>query len=236
MEEASRFSIPTSRETTSEPPVMERSDDDPHRPLPPEVEPPAGLTAEEYAALRPAIESHHRYDVGPGQCSSILAQRIRAPAATVWSVVRRFDRPQIYKHFVRSCSLKDGGSRGEDLRPGCLREVSIITGLPASTSTERLDLLDDGRRALGFTIIGGEHRLRNYRSVTTVDEIPARGDQEGSEARTVVLESYVVDVPEGNTVDDTKLFADTVVRLNLQKLASVTEAMAEAARRSATTS
>ncbi|XP_064935276.1 abscisic acid receptor PYL10-like [Musa acuminata AAA Group] len=182
---------------------------------------PAGLTAEEYAGLRSAIETHHRYDVGPGQCSSILAQRIRAPAATVWSVVRRFDRPQIYKHFIRSCALKDGSDGGGELRPGCLREVSVITGLPASTSTERLDLIDDGRRVLGFTIVGGEHRLRNYRSVTTVDELPAG---EGGEPRTVVLESYVVDVPEGNTVDDTKLFADTVVRLNLQKLASVTEA------------
>ncbi|KAJ8468105.1 hypothetical protein OPV22_030657 [Ensete ventricosum] len=184
---------------------------------------PAGLTAEEYAGLRSTIEAYHRYDVGTGQCSSILAQRMRAPAATVWSVVRRFDRPQIYKHFIRSCTLKDGSG---EVRPGCLREVSVITGLPASTSTERLDLIDDGRRVLGFTIVGGEHRLRNYRSVTTVDELPAG---EGGEPRTVVLESYVVDVPEGNTVDDTKLFADTVVRLNLQKLASVSEA---AARRS----
>ena len=40
---------------------------------------------------------------------------------------------------------------------------------------------------------------------------------------TVVLESYVVDVPEGNTEDDTRMFADTVVRLNLQKLKSVVE-------------
>lgn len=42
---------------------------------------------------------------------------------------------------------------------------------------------------------------------------------------TVVLESYVVDVPEGNTEEDTRLFADTVVKLNLQKLASVCESM-----------
>jgi abscisic acid receptor PYR/PYL family len=41
-----------------------------------------------------------------------------------------------------------------------------------------------------------------------------------------VLESYVVDVPEGNTEDDTRLFADTVIRLNLQKLKSVAEANA----------
>ncbi|XP_010933482.1 abscisic acid receptor PYR1 [Elaeis guineensis] len=187
---------------------------------------PAGLTAEEQEEVRPTIEEYHRYRVGPGQCSSLLSQRIRAPAATVWSVVRSFDRPQIYKHFIRSCAIKGGG----EVRVGCLREVSVISGLPASTSTERLDVLDEDRRVAGFSIIGGEHRLRNYRSVTTVTEF-----RPGGEIWTVVLESYVVDVPEGNTVDDTRLFADTFVRLNLQKLASVTEAMAAKASASAST-
>ncbi|XP_008796322.3 abscisic acid receptor PYR1-like [Phoenix dactylifera] len=181
----------------------------------------AGLTVEEQEELRTTIEAHHVYRVEPGQCFSLLAQRIRAPAATVWSVVRRFDRPQIYKHFIRSCAIKGGG----DVRVGCLRDVSVISGLPASTSMERLDVLDEDRRVAGFSIIGGEHRLRNYRSVTTVSEL----GRPGGGIWTVVLESYVVDVPEGNTVDDTRLFADTVVRLNLQKLASVTEAMAAAA-------
>ncbi|XP_042393682.1 abscisic acid receptor PYL10-like [Zingiber officinale] len=183
---------------------------------------PAGLTAEEYADLRPRIDSHHRYRVGPGQCSSLLAQRIRAPAAAVWSVVRRFDSPQVYKHFIRSCAISGGA--GEEIRPGCLREVSVISGLPASTSTERLDVLDEDRRVSGFTIVGGEHRLRNYRSVTTVDELRGGGGQ----IRAVVLESYIVDVPEGNTEEDTRLFADTVVRLNLQKLSSVAAAAAAA--------
>jgi hypothetical protein len=45
------------------------------------------------------------------------------------------------------------------LRPGRLREVSVISGLPASTSTERLDLLDDASRVFGFSITGSEHRL-----------------------------------------------------------------------------
>ncbi|PKA58010.1 Abscisic acid receptor PYR1 [Apostasia shenzhenica] len=190
--------------------------------LPAERDPPAGLTAEEYEALRPTIEAHHSYQVGSGQCSSMMAQRIRAPAATVWSVVRRFDRPQIYKHFIRSCAIKGGG----EVRAGCLREVSVISGLPASTSTERLDILDDERRVTGFTIIGGEHRLRNYRSATTVTEFGGSDREGAGGVWTAVLESYVVDVPEGNTEDDTRLFADTVVRLNLQKLAAVTESMA----------
>lgn len=108
---------------------------------------------------------------------------------------------------------------------GSTRDVTVISGLPAATSTERLDILDDERHVFGFSIIGGEHRLRNYRSVTTVHELNDDG-----KTWTVVLESYVVDVPEGNTEEDTRLFADTVVKLNLQKLATVTETMAGEAR------
>lgn len=104
---------------------------------------------------------------------------------------------------------------------GCTRDVNVISGLPAATSTERLDLLDDDRHVTGFSITGGEHRLKNYRSVTTV-----HGFERDGRIWTVVLESYVVDVPEGNSEEDTRLFADTVVKLNLQKLASVTEGLA----------
>ncbi|KAJ1296150.1 hypothetical protein BS78_01G277400 [Paspalum vaginatum] len=182
-----------------------------------------GLTAVEYEQLRSTVEAHHRYAVGAGQCSSLLAQRIHAPPSAVWAIVRRFDCPQVYKHFIRSCALRPDAEAGDALRPGRLREVSVISGLPASTSTERLDLLDDAARVFGFSITGGEHRLRNYRSVTTVSEL------EGPGICTVVLESYVVDVPDGNTEDDTRLFADTVIRLNLQKLKSVAEANAAAA-------
>lgn len=103
---------------------------------------------------------------------------------------------------------------------GDTRDVNVVSGLPAASSTERLDILDDHRHVTGFTITGGEHRLRNYRSVTSVHEF----DHDGG-IWTVVLESYIVDVPEGNTEEDTRVFADTVVRLNLQMLASVTEAM-----------
>lgn len=102
----------------------------------------------------------------------------------------------------------------------------MISGLPALTSTERLDILDDERFVMGFSIIGGEHRLRNYRSVATVHEVAGSA---GDEISTIVLESYVVDVPEGNTEEDTRLFADTVVKLNLQKLASVAESLARGA-------
>ncbi|PKI57132.1 hypothetical protein CRG98_022422 [Punica granatum] len=178
---------------------------------------PAGLTWDEFNELVPVVRELHTYRLTPGRCSSLLAQRIHAPRATVWSIVRRFDRPQVYKHFIKSCSVGDDFT----LTAGCTRYVSVITGLPAETSTERLDMLDDERHITGFSIIGGEHRLRNYRSVTSVHEIHRDG-----KVWTVVLESYVVDVPGGNTEEDTRLFADTVVKLNLQKLAAIAEGLA----------
>ncbi|KAK8691006.1 hypothetical protein V6N13_074527 [Hibiscus sabdariffa] len=178
---------------------------------------PPGLTHDEFRELIPTITQFHTYSVGPDKCSSLLAQRINAPSDVVWSVVRRFDKPQTYKHFIKSCAVKDGFQ----MVVGCTRDVNVISGLPAATSTERLDILDDDLKVTGFSIIGGEHRLRNYRSVTTV-----HGFERDGKIWTVVLESYVVDVPEGNTEEDTRLFADTVVKLNLQKLASVTEGLA----------
>ncbi|XP_058224392.1 abscisic acid receptor PYR1-like [Rhododendron vialii] len=178
---------------------------------------PPSLTQDEFTEINHFISEFHTYRVNPGQCSSLLAQRVHAPRYVVWSIVRQFDKPQTYKHFIKSCTV------GEDfdMTPGCTREVNVISGLPAATSTERLDVLDDDRCVTGFSITGGEHRLRNYKSLTTVHELEREG-----RIWTVVLESYLVDVPEGNTEEDTRLFADTVVRLNLQKLASLAEGLA----------
>lgn len=117
-----------------------------------------------------------------------------------------------YKHFIKSCSMRgDGGV-------GSIRDVTVVSGLPASTSTERLEILDDDRHLLSFRVVGGEHRLNNYRSVTSVNEFTSLGN---GRVYTIVLESYIVDIPEGNTGEDTKMFVDTVVKLNLQKLAVV---------------
>lgn len=178
---------------------------------------PPGLTQDEFDDLNRFISEFHTYELAKNRCSSLLAQRIHAPLDTVWSIVRRFDKPQTYKHFIKNCTVTDGFK----MAVGDTRDVNVISGLPAATSTERLNILDDDRHVTGFSIIGGEHRLRNYRSVTTVHEMERDG-----RIWTVVLESYVVDVPEGNTEEDTRLFADTVVKLNLQKLATVTEGMA----------
>lgn len=172
--------------------------------------PPQGLMEEEYRHLKPLIETYHKFEPTPNTCTSLITQRIDAPAEAVWPLVRSFDNPQKYKHFVKSCNMRGDGSVGS------IRDVTVVSGLPASTSTERLEILDDDKHILSFRVVGGEHRLNNYRSVTSVNEFNS-----GGKLYTLVIESYIVDIPEGNTGEDTKMFVDTVVKLNLQKLGIV---------------
>ncbi|KAJ8435897.1 hypothetical protein Cgig2_010930 [Carnegiea gigantea] len=134
-----------------------------------------------------------------------------------WSRKVAFDKPQAYKHFIKSCKIK---TRHDNLViVGSIREVTVISGLPAETSIERLEMLDDERRVLSFKVLRGEHCLMNYCSATSVNkmrEIKGR-------VYTLVVESYSVDIPVGNTSEETKMFADTFVKLNLQKLAQISE-------------
>ncbi|KQJ94110.1 abscisic acid receptor PYL2 [Brachypodium distachyon] len=199
------------------------------------------LTEAERRSLAPVVAAHHTFP-GSGQsspspspgkkktCTSLVTQRVDAPLAAVWAIVRGFATPQRYKHFIKSCAL----AAGDGATVGSVREVTVVSGLPASTSTERLEILDDDRHVLSFRVVGGEHRLRNYRSVTSVTEFssppppePEEKEKEetqdaaASSSYCVVVESYVVDVPEGNTEEDTRMFTDTVVKLNLQKLAAI---------------
>ncbi|KAJ1416277.1 START-like domain superfamily [Sesbania bispinosa] len=171
------------------------------------------LVVKPATAVPDAVARYHTHAVAPNQCCSAVVQETTASVATVWSVVRRFDNPQAYKNFVKSCHVIGG-----DGEVGTLREVHIISGLPAARSTERLEILDEERHVLSFSVVGGEHRLANYRSVTTLHP---SGD--GSGSGTVVVESYVVDVPPGNTKEDTRVFVDTIVRCNLQSLAQTAE-------------
>ncbi|KAK4363582.1 hypothetical protein RND71_018823 [Anisodus tanguticus] len=159
---------------------------------------------------------YNTHVVGPNQCCSSVVQAISAPIDTVWSLVRRFDNPQAYKQFVKSCHVIVG-----DGDVGTLREVRVVSGLPAASSTERLEILDDEKHVLSFSVIGGDHRLNNYRSVTTLHR-----EEEDDEA-TVVVESYEVDVPQGNTKEETCVFVDTIVRCNLQSLAQIAENLAK---------
>ncbi|KAH0734013.1 hypothetical protein KY285_009720 [Solanum tuberosum] len=136
---------------------------------------PQGLTQEEFAELEPLIRNYHTFEDLPNTCTSLVTQRIDAPVDVVWPFVRRFDNPEKYKHFIKSCRIVSG-----DGGVGSIREVTVVSGIPASTSTERLEILDDEKHILSFRVVG-----------------------------------------EGNTGEDTKMFTDTVVKLNLQKLALV---------------
>lgn len=73
---------------------------------------------------------------------------------------------------------------------------------------------------IGFSVVGGDHRLSNYKSVTTLHS---------SGTGTVVVESYEVDVPEENSKEDTCVFVDTIVRCNLQSLAKIAMSRSKAA-------
>ncbi|KAK4342684.1 hypothetical protein RND71_038500 [Anisodus tanguticus] len=161
-----------------------------------------------------SVVKYHTHSVSPNQCCSAVIQRISAPVSAVWSVVRRFDNPQAYKHFVKSCHVIGG-----DGNVGTVREVRVISGLPAASSMERLEILDEERHVISFSVVGGDHRLANYRSVTTLHSDPSSGNI----GTTIVVESYVVDVPHGNTKEETCVFVDTIVKCNLQSLSQIAD-------------
>ncbi|XP_054780750.1 abscisic acid receptor PYL9-like [Prosopis cineraria] len=161
------------------------------------------------------IRRHHRHEPGENQCTSALVKHIRAPVHLVWSLVRRFDQPQKYKPFVSRCIVQG------DLDIGSVREVNVKSGLPATTSTEMLEQLDDEEHILGIRIVGGDHRLRNYSSIITVHPEVIDG-----RPGTMVIESFMVDVPDGNTRDETCYFVEALIRCNLSSLADVSERMA----------
>ncbi|KAI3449261.1 hypothetical protein Pfo_005926 [Paulownia fortunei] len=158
------------------------------------------------------ICSHHRHQPKENQCSSSVVKQIKAPIDIVWSLVRRFDQPQKYKPFVSRCTVQG------DLKIGSVREVNVKSGLPATTSTERLELLDDQEHILGVKFVGGDHRLKNYSSITTVHPEIIEG-----RPVTLVIESFVVDVPEGNNQDETCYFVNALINWNLKSLADVSE-------------
>ncbi|RWV86716.1 hypothetical protein GW17_00051356, partial [Ensete ventricosum] len=151
------------------------------------------------------IRRFHRHEPKENQCSSCVLKHIKAPVQLVWSLVRRFDQPQRYKPFVSRCIVQG------DFAVGCLREVNIKSGLPATTSTERLEQLDDNEHILSIKIVGGDHRLQVFCSC---------------HLRTLVIESFVVDVPDGNTKDDTCFFVEALIKCNLKSLAVVSERLA----------
>ncbi|CAN1189530.1 Abscisic acid receptor PYL3 [Linum perenne] len=161
------------------------------------------------------IRRHHRHQVQDHQCSSSLVKHIKAPLHLVWSLVRRFDQPQKYKPFVSRCIVQG------DLGIGSVREVNVKSGLPATTSTERLEQLDDEEHIFSMRIVGGDHRLKNYSSTVSVHPEVIDG-----RPGTMVIESFVVDIPEGNTKDETCYFIEALIKCNLKSLAEVSERLA----------
>ncbi|KAK9672504.1 hypothetical protein RND81_12G104500 [Saponaria officinalis] len=161
------------------------------------------------------IRRHHKHEIGDNQCTSVLIKHIKAPIHLVWSLVRRFDQPQKYKPFISRCVVQG------NLEIGSVREVDVKSGLPATTSTERLELLDDNEHVLSIRIVGGDHRLKNYSSVVSLHPEIIEG-----RPGTMVIESFVVDVPEGNTKDETCYFVEALIKCNLKSLADVSERLA----------
>ncbi|TYI60152.1 hypothetical protein E1A91_D10G085700v1 [Gossypium mustelinum] len=160
------------------------------------------LTEEEISKLESIIQTYHTFPSSSNTCTSLLTQRINVPLSFIWLFVRDFENPNKYKHFIKSCTMKGDG------RVGSVRDVTV---------------LNDDEHVLSFRVVGGDHRLNNYRAVTSVHEFKEGG---GGEVYSIVLESYSVEIPQGNTEEDTKMFVDTVVKLNLQKLAEVAMAAA----------
>ncbi|KAG2239833.1 hypothetical protein Bca52824_091359 [Brassica carinata] len=153
------------------------------------------------------IKRHHmQEELLENQCSSTLVKHIRAPLHLVWSLVRRFDQPQKYKPFISRCVVKD-----KKLETGTVREVDVRSGLPATKSTEILEFLDDHQHVLGIRIVGGDHRLKNYSSVISLHPETIEG-----RAGTMVIESFVVDVPEGNTKEETCFFVESLIQMQSQ--------------------
>ncbi|KAK9665305.1 hypothetical protein RND81_14G103600 [Saponaria officinalis] len=107
-----------------------------------------GVIEEEY------IRRNHKHAIVDRQCTSVLIKHIKAPLLLVWSLVRRFDEPQKYKPFISRCVVQG------NFEIGSVREVGVKSGLPATTSSERLELLDDSEHVLSIRIVGGDHRLK----------------------------------------------------------------------------
>ncbi|RLM77976.1 abscisic acid receptor PYL8 [Panicum miliaceum] len=158
------------------------------------------------------VRRFHRHEPREHQCSSAVAKHIKAPVHLVWSLVRRFDQPQLFKPFVSRCEMKG------NIEIGSVREVNVKSGLPATRSTERLELLDDNEHILSVRFVGGDHRLQNYSSILTVHPEVIDG-----RPGTLVIESFVVDIPDGNTKDETCYFVEALLKCNLKSLAEVSE-------------
>lgn len=102
---------------------------------------------------------------------------------------------------------------GGEVQVGSVRDISIISGLPATSSKEILQIFDEEQHILGYRVLGGDHRLKNYSSITSL-----HSDVMDGKPATLVIESYTVDVPDGNTPEDTQSYVKTLITSNLKSL------------------
>ncbi|MCO5567980.1 hypothetical protein L7F22_046326 [Adiantum nelumboides] len=162
------------------------------------------------------IAQHHSRPHGPNQASAVFTKHIRAPIESVWEIVRRFDQPQHYKKFIRSCQMLTPGA----LRVGSARKVRIVSDVAggAESSSEILHTFDETNYHLGFEVLGGENRLRGYNSLTTL-----HADEIDGKAATLVIESYFCNVPGNSNLEDTKHVVENIVTFNLDQLAQACE-------------
>jgi hypothetical protein len=107
------------------------------------------------AIARVVTPKWERANSASGRATIVVGADCCGDRSQVWELVRSFDQPQRYKPFVSRCVV-----RGDQLEIGSLREVNVKTGLPATTSTERLEQLDDDEHILGVKFVGGDHRLQ----------------------------------------------------------------------------
>ncbi|OIT26383.1 PREDICTED: abscisic acid receptor PYL12-like [Nicotiana attenuata] len=178
------------------------------------------------------VKLYHTHELSPKQWSSMPVQTIDAPLPLVWSFVRKFDKPQCYKNFIGSCTLLSG-----DGGVGSIREVTLVSGFPGKKSIERFDFLDDDMHVSVFSVVEADHSFLNFKSTITLHEDKEEEEEDDEDKvlrtstgkstnKTVVIESYVVDIPENSCKDDTCEVTDNILRWHHRSLAWVAENMA----------
>ncbi|MCD7459698.1 hypothetical protein HAX54_041655 [Datura stramonium] len=183
-------------------------------------------------ALEEMVKLYHTQEfLLPKQCSSLLVQTIDAPLPLVWSLVRKFEKPQCYMNFISSCTLLSGEGG-----VGSIREVNLVSGFPGKKSIERLDLLDDDMHVIVFSVVDADHSFLNFKSTITLHEDKQEEEEQDGVikkyttiSKTVAVQSYVVDIPEISCRDDTCEVTDNILRWNLKSLAWVAENNMDAA-------
>ncbi|KAL2642741.1 hypothetical protein R1flu_010328 [Riccia fluitans] len=166
------------------------------------------------------IKEFHAMETLENQTQGFVFKEIEAPAECVWSFVRRFESPQDYKEFLFDCVV----IKGDGKQPGSVRHVTVKPELPGEESVEELVMLDKKNRIFSFRILAGQHDLHGYKSVTSVADRMLTNGKQGS----LVIESYVVDVLDGNTAEQTNTAVQTFIRTNLITLAKLARFLNEA--------